>query len=71
MSFEKAIKFAIENIALYKRAVTKNYVNVSHILREDYEVLVPADNESYTFDKNVWNIVDKDEYVVIVKKNKS
>ncbi len=67
-NIDKIIKMAVEGIATYRRAITKKYENISHVMREDYEVLIPSDTESYTFDKKVWNILDNKDYVVITKK---
>ncbi len=60
----------IETVAKYNRATIKPYQNISHVMMKEGEMLVPSDDESYTFRLNEgWKITFQNKESIIIKRD--
>lgn len=61
-------KLAFDGLTLYRDIVVKRYQCVKHVLLKESEVLVPSNEESYYFDRDVWNMSKNNEFIVLKKR---
>lgn len=57
-------------IATYNRASLKPYKNIKHVMIKDGELLVPSDNEEYTFRLDEgWKVTHQNSQSVIIRRS--
>lgn len=63
------IQTILEEVAKFQNAKMKEYQNISHIMTQECELLVPNKTEEYTFRLNEgWKIIGQDKDYLIIRR---
>lgn len=69
MDILKLVAEKIESFDRLMKAFTKEYTNTHHVMKEKIEILIPSDNEKYTFYKTEnWKVIQDDDNVIVIEK---
>lgn len=68
--FAKLAKYAFDGYVKFRSSELRRYQNIEHVMMEESEILIPSTEESYMFDKHVWNVDTTNEYIILTKKRK-
>lgn len=73
MQLKDILQLVVQGLNTYQDFVNakyKKYENIKHLMRNDYEILIPFTNEVYIFNRDVWDMHRNKDAVVMTKKKK-